>query len=123
MSPAPIRTRLGIVLVILALWLQALAPGAALRLTAPDPVAGALAHAIICGPGAPAAVASEDGMPGPCASCPFCAGIATAPLVPAGPQVARAARWHAVAWATPPPTPSLRRPRPSGQPRAPPIPS
>ena len=119
MSSAPIRARLGPVLVILALWLQALAPGAALRLPAPDP----LAHAIICGHGAQAAVAAEDGMPGPCAACPFCTGIMTAPLVPAGPQVARAARWNAVAWATPPPTPSLRRPRPAGQPRAPPRPS
>ncbi|MCJ2080015.1 DUF2946 family protein [Methylobacterium sp. J-090] len=119
MSSPPIRARLGIVLVILALWLQALAPGAALRLTAPDP----LAHAVICGHGAQAAVASEDGMPGPCASCPFCTGIATAPLVPAGPQVARAARWRAVAWAPPPPPPPHRRARPTGQPRAPPNPS
>ncbi|KQO65926.1 hypothetical protein ASF22_04445 [Methylobacterium sp. Leaf87] len=117
MSSRALRDRLGTVLLILALWLQALAPGAALRLPPPDP----LAHAIICGHGIEAAVAAEDGMPGPCAACPFCTGIALAPLVPTGPRVARTARWHAVAWATPPPIPSLRRPRPAGQPRAPPL--
>nr|USU33733.1 hypothetical protein NG677_08745 [Methylobacterium sp. OTU13CASTA1] len=119
MSSRALRDRLGTALLVLALWLQALAPGAALRLPPPDP----LAHAIICGHGIEAAVAAEDGMPGPCAACPFCTGIALAPLVPTGPRVARTARWHAVAWATPPPIPSLRRPRPAGQPRAPPLPS
>jgi hypothetical protein len=104
---------------VLAVWLQALAPGVALGLSARDPLAGA----ILCGHDGPRAVASQDEAPGPCPACPFCAGIATAPLVPTAPVLARVTHWHAVAWATPPPSPSLRRPKPPGQPRAPPVPS
>ncbi|SFG92004.1 hypothetical protein [Methylobacterium gossipiicola] len=114
-SPS-LRHRLGALLLVLGVWLQALAPGLALARLAPDPLAGA----ILCGHTDARAVASEDEAPAACPACPFCAGIATAPLVPTGPALPRRTRWHAVAWATPPPCRSLRRPRPPGQPRAPP---
>ena len=124
--PSPIgRFRLlGAGLLLLALWVQALAPVAALRAmsAAADPLRGA----IICGHGLEAEDARlslEQPAPSPaCALCRLCcAGIAM-PTPPGVPPVAGHLRWRAVSWPMPPPAEPDRVARYVGQPRAPPIP-
>lgn len=125
--PPPIRRSrfLGAGLLLLALWVQALAPVAALRVlsAAADP----LRDAIICGHArdADSGLAGEQPAPsvpacGPCRLC--CAGIAT-PTLPGVPPTAGRLRWDAVSWPMPPPAKPNRVNRYVGQPRAPPIPA
>lgn len=114
--------RLGVGLILLALWLQALAPVVRLRLEAVQPLQ-AVAGAVICGhdqagpdgvgnPSAPA--------PGPCHDCPFCRAHASPPI-PVAPQPSiRRLSWDPVSWPIPPPPVPLAPP-PSGRlARAPP---
>ena len=127
MSPSMPATgwprQLGVGLILLALWLQALAPAAALRFAAEARAADALVHAIICGQDPGNALAA--GLPTPVhaghESCPFCRCTAAAPLPIAPEIVVRRVVWHAAAWPTPPPPLETRPPRSLARARAPPL--
>ncbi|CAA2144851.1 hypothetical protein [Methylobacterium bullatum] len=113
-----LRLCLGSGLILLALWGQAIAPLAGLRI--PGALA-ALDHSAICGhaEGSPAIGDQSPAAPA-CKACPLCAVGLSSPLVPQAPSVARRQGWHALAWSIPPPSQPARPHRPSGQPRAPP---
>lgn len=114
---------LGAGLLLLALWVQALAPIAALRMEAAavDP----LAIGVICGHARDTADAGstlerQTPPPARCDLCRLCcAGILT-PTLPGAPAIARELRWFAVSWPIPPPPGSGSAARYVGQPRAPP---
>jgi hypothetical protein len=113
---------LGTGLILLALWVQLLAPMATLRmaLAAPD-----MPGAILCGhaPGGDAIAASADWPVAPhdCDVCRLCRAGMVPPPLPAVPSAARLLRWTAPAWPIPPPSDPRPAPRVVGQPRAPPI--
>ncbi len=114
MPPARIPAVLAL---LLALWVQSVAPGLALRLSAPaDP-----GLAAICGRGlAPASLDAQGPAQGACAACPFCASGPTSPPLPDAPQLARVLRWSAPAWPIPPPGLCPNRQQRTVQPRGPP---
>ncbi|KNY21619.1 DUF2946 family protein [Methylobacterium sp. ARG-1] len=113
---------LGAGLILLALWMQLLAPMAALRmaLAAPD-----MPGAILCGhaPGGDAIAASADRPVAPhdCDVCRLCRAGMVPPPLPAVPAAARLLRWTAPAWPIPPLSDPRPAPRVVGQPRAPPL--
>ena len=119
------RLCLGSGLILLALWGQAIAPLAGLRMMADHAVAGTsvdpLVLSAICGhaEGSPAIGDQSPAAPA-CKACPLCAVGLSSPLVPQAPSVARRQGWHALAWPIPPPSEPARPHRPAGQPRAPP---
>jgi len=118
--------RLGVGLILLALWLQALAPVARLRQEAVrglQSIEEAIAGAILCGhapagpdsataPSAPAHAAHHD--------CPFCRSHVAAPVPVTPAPVVRRLAWHAAAWPIPPPPRPLRPPPSPRLARAPP---
>jgi hypothetical protein len=118
------RGILGVVLIALALWTQALAPAAALRMLAAmsDP----LRNPILCGPAVDGGeeVRSNVGVPAPahpeCALCQLCCAGVALPTLPSGPAAIRSVHWHPVSWPIPPPTRARPPSRCLGQPRAPP---
>lgn len=116
--------RLGAGLVVLALWLQALAPAAALRAADRARAADALVHAVICGTDLGAAIDADLPAPGhpDCERCPFCRCTAAPPLPAAPEPVGRRVVWHVAAWPTPPPPREPRPPRSPALARAPPRP-
>ena len=112
------RLCLGGGLILLALWGQAIAPLAALRIPG---AASALDHSAICGQGERSSAIEDRAPAAPaCKACPLCAVGLSSPLVPQAPSVARRQGWHALAWPIPPPSVPARPHRVSGQPRAPP---
>ncbi|MDP4006481.1 DUF2946 family protein [Methylobacterium sp. NEAU K] len=126
--PAPARTRpglLGTALILLALWVQALAPVAALRMSVSPP--DLLPSAILCGHGPggaePGVSMEQPVVPPSCDLCRLCRAGMTPPPLPAAPIVARFLRWITVAWPVPPPSHPAPPPRLAGQPRAPPVPA
>ncbi|MCJ2125065.1 DUF2946 family protein [Methylobacterium sp. J-077] len=115
---------LGTGLILLALWVQALAPVVALRMALAVPE---LQGAILCGhpPGGDEVGVSVEQPVAPptCDVCRLCrAGMIPPPLLEA-PVFARLLRWTAPAWPIPPPSRPKPMPRVAGQPRAPPIPA
>ena len=114
---------LGTGLVLLALWVQALAPMAALRMA----LAGGewLPGAVLCGHVAATSavdVAVEPPfMPPACEVCRLCRAGLSPPPWPSSPVIARSLRWISVAWSVPPPSRLGPTPRFAGQPRAPPV--
>lgn len=113
-----LRLCLGGGLILLALWGQAIAPLAALRMSA---AVAALDHSAICGQGERSPAIGDQAPATPaCKACPLCAVGLSSPLVPQAPSLARRQGWHALAWAIPPPSEPARPHRPSGQARAPP---
>lgn len=117
------RTRfLGTGLILLALWVQALAPMAALRMASAAP--GMLPGVILCGHPAGdeiSASVEQPVAPPACEVCRLCrAGIVPPPL-PGSPTVTQPLRWLAVAWPIPPPSRPNASPRVTGQARAPPL--
>ena len=114
---------LGAGLILLALWVQALAPMAALRmaLTAPGMLPGAILCGHPAGDDAIGATVEQPVAPPACEVCRLCrAGIVPPPLT-GSPTVARLLRWIAVAWSIPPPSRPDAPQRITGQPRAPPL--
>jgi len=113
---------LGTGLILLALWVQALAPLAALRmaLAVPD-----MPGAILCGhpPDVDAigAVLDQPEAPPTCDVCRLCRAGMIPPPLPEAPGLARLLRWTAPAWPIPPPSHPKPAPRIAGQPRAPPL--
>ncbi len=116
------RGIIGAGLILLALWLQALAPAAALRAMAlaADPVA----HAVICGPSGAETDPDEPAQQAPhaaCQLCGLCAAGLTGAILPAAPPALAAPSWRiAAAWPIPPPPARIVSDHPPGQPRAPP---
>jgi len=115
---------LGVALIALALWVQALAPVGALRLMLSGPEG--LPGAILCGHAPDRAEAgAPDAQSAPaapsCALCQLCRAGLAPPPVPLAPESARSLRWHVVAWPIPPPAHSVRANRIAARPRAPPI--
>ncbi|WCS25217.1 DUF2946 domain-containing protein [Methylobacterium sp. NMS14P] len=112
----------GAVLIVLALWIQALAPALALRVAQAD--RGALPGQILCGhaPDLAGDLAVGPGAPatGSCALCGLCRVGAVPPLLPASPGLARRLRWAAATWPIPPPVRTASAPAVIGQPRGPP---
>ena len=126
LPPKPIGRRpglLGIALIALALWVQALAPVAALRMML---IARAdLPIGILCGhgpddDGAAASVDQQDSQAPACALCQLCRAGLAPPPVPNGSTLARRLSWRAVAWPIPPPVYGQPPSRWSARPRAPP---
>jgi hypothetical protein len=122
--PLGLRGCFGVVLVALALWTQALAPVAALRMVAAmsDP----LRNPVICGhavDGTGEARVTAD-VPAPalprCDLCQLCCAGITPPTVAPGSPSIGILLWHPVSWPIPPPTPSTSPACHPGQPRAPP---
>ncbi|MDP4023041.1 hypothetical protein Q8W71_10430 [Methylobacterium sp. NEAU 140] len=115
---------LGAALVLLALWLQALAPAAGLTARAralETAAADALIHAALCGSATADPAADLPGAPPACDHCPFCRCPAAAPL-PLPPQAApRRLAWSPALWPIPPPARPARPPRTQAQARAPPV--
>jgi hypothetical protein len=121
----PARRRpglLGAALILLALWVQALAPMAALRMAL---VAPEMPGAILCGhtPGGDAiGISVDQPVPPPgCDLCRLCRAGMVPPPLPDLPVLARLLRWTASAWPIPPLSDPTPAPRVVGQPRAPPI--
>lgn len=115
------RRVLGSALILLALWVQALAPAAALRMILAAP--GGLPGAILCGSVAdhPDAVGVQPGTAtSACDVCRLCRAGLHPPPLPAPPRIARPQTWETVAWPAPPPAPTGPARRPAGLPRAPP---
>jgi len=112
----------GAVLIVLALWIQALAPAVALRMAQAD--RGVLPGQILCGHAADqvgdVAIGLHAPATGSCALCGLCRAGAVPPLLPASPGLARRLRWTAVAWPIPPPARAASVPIIVGQPRGPP---
>ena len=130
MRQAGSARRFGAGLILLALWLQTLAPAAGVLTRARQAeaaTADALIHAVLCGQGEGqgqgqgVSVAAELPTEGAaCDCCPLCRCTAAAPL-PVVPDVTAVRLvWRRVAWPTPPPTRGLRPPRRAVQARAPP---
>jgi len=115
------RGHIGVGLVVLALWFQALAPVLALRAMA---FADPLAHAVICGHALDAAdpAPAEEGEHAACTLCGLCTAGLSGAILPDMPACGSlpAGLWQAVAWPIPPPSPPLHSGRHPGQPRAPP---
>ncbi|WP_267423152.1 DUF2946 family protein [Methylobacterium sp. GC_Met_2] len=114
---------LGIALIALALWVQALAPVGALRMMLSAPKD--LPIGILCGhgpdgDGATASVEQQDPQARACDLCQLCRAGLAPPPVPTGPTLARRLRWRAVVWPFPPPVHSQPSSRWSVRPRAPP---
>lgn len=116
-----VRLCLGGGLILLALWGQAIAPLAGLRIMADPASIDPLVLSAICGhaEGSPAIGDRSPAAPA-CKACPLCAVGLSSPLVPQAPSMARRQGWHALAWPIPPPSEPAHPHRPSGQPRAPP---
>ncbi|MCJ2143218.1 DUF2946 family protein [Methylobacterium sp. E-066] len=115
---------LGTGLILLALWVQALAPAAALRMALAVP---GLQGAILCGhpPAGDEIGASVDQPMAPptCDVCRLCRAGMVPPPNPEAPGLARLLRWVAPVWPIPPPSHPKLAPRVAGQPRAPPVPA
>ncbi|MEE7491501.1 DUF2946 family protein [Methylobacterium oryzae] len=113
---------LGAGLIVLALWIQALAPAVALRMAQASP--GALPGQILCGHAPDQAgdfgIGPHAPATGSCALCGLCRAGAVPPLLPASPGLARRLRWTAVTWPIPPPLRTASAPTVTGQPRGPP---
>ena len=115
---------LGAGLILLALWLQVLAPAAGLMTRARQAeaaTADALIHAFLCGRGQGKSVAAD--LPtggGVCDGCPLCRCTAAAPLPVAPVVTAVRLVWLHVAWPIPPPGHGIRPPRIAVRARAPP---
>ena len=115
---------LGTGLILLALWLQVLAPAAGVLTRARQAEAAnadALIHAALCGRDQGVSVAADlptEG--GSCERCPLCRCTAAAPLPVAPGVVAVRLVWQRVAWPIPPPIHAFRPPRAAVQARAPP---
>ncbi|MGU3539165.1 DUF2946 family protein [Methylobacterium sp. A54F] len=131
MTPLPAPRRLGLAALLLALWVQALAPSLAVRALAraADPLAGA----VICGHAPDVASAEAPGpitdpaeVPSPahagCPACPVCAAGLASPLAPAAPDRQHPLRWRLAAWPVPPPAHPPVRPGRIPEPRGPPAP-
>ncbi|GEP09930.1 DUF2946 family protein [Methylobacterium gnaphalii] len=100
------RKAFGAALLLLALWVQTLAPALALHwdLASTGPMLDLTicGHPLGTGDAQAAAELPQPAMPG-CSHCGLCsAGVAT-PAMPVIPRIARALRWHVVAWPMPPP--------------------
>lgn len=123
-SPLPRLSRrrpgvLGAALILLALWIQVLAPGVTLRMS--TAAAEALPGAILCGHGpdrSDAGDSVERPTPAPtCALCHLCCAGLASPFVPEPPVLARPLHWIPVAWPMPQPAgpepspPITNRPR------------
>ncbi|SFM06230.1 DUF2946 family protein [Methylobacterium pseudosasicola] len=115
---------LGTGLVLLALWVQALAPLVTLRMVLAAPE---MPGAVLCGhlPDGDAIGASleQPVAPPTCDVCRLCRAGMVPPPHPKTPDVARLLRWTAPAWPIPPPSDPKPAPRVAGQPRAPPLPA
>ncbi|MEL6063011.1 MULTISPECIES: DUF2946 domain-containing protein [unclassified Methylobacterium] len=114
---------LGVALIALALWVQALAPVGALRMMLGPP--GNLPPGILCGHGPdqaePVSLVDRQGQTAPaCALCQLCRAGLAPPPVPDGPTCAHKLRWHSVAWPIPPPVRASLEFHRSADPRAPP---
>lgn len=111
-----VRDIAGVASLLLALWLQALAPAVASRVHA----ASALRlDPALCGPNAGDGAAALPNQEPGCAPCPFCSPVATPTLtLPAG--AVRRPSWRFAAWPLPPRSVSRAEPRQDGRPRAPP---
>jgi hypothetical protein len=116
--------RLGAGLILLALWLQALAPASALMdraRQAQTTTVDALFHAAICGQDPGDAVATDaPADPAVCDRCPFCRCTAAAPLPVLPDARVGCLVWQRITWPIPPPAHDVRPPRITGQARAPP---
>lgn len=117
------RGFLGVGLLVLALWTQALAPAAALRML--SALSDPLLNPVICGH---AATVSDDGgeveqpastLPD-CDLCQLCCAGITLPTLPRIAAVTRNLCWQPVVWPIPPPTTSTLPSCHLRQPRAPP---
>lgn len=119
--------RLGAGLVLLALWLQLLAPAAALLaggVTSRALAAPELAIlAPICGHGALAADDRGTPLPAACrARCDLCGRLAAAPPLPSPPAPEpHRLTWRRIVWALPPPLPPHRPGERPGTARGPPL--
>jgi hypothetical protein len=118
------RGLLGVALIALALWTQALSPIAALRMLVAmsDP----LRNPIICGDAVDGSVVAQtkvevpaSALPG-CDLCQLCCIGISHPTLPADLAVIRILLWHPVSWPIPPPTSSTPPACYPGQARAPP---
>lgn len=124
--------RLGAGLILLALWLQLLAPAAGVLTRvrqAEAAAADALIHAILCGrdQGPDGAADLHAGLHADtpadhaaCDRCPLCRCTAAAPLPVLPDAVAGRLVWRRVTWPIPPPIPDIRPARNAVQARAPP---
>ncbi|MCJ2057689.1 DUF2946 domain-containing protein [Methylobacterium sp. J-048] len=113
---------LGTGLILLALWVQVLAPMAALRMALS---ASQMPGTILCGhpTGSDAISVSADlpATPPACDVCRLCRAGMVPPPIPDVPARAGRLRWTASAWPIPPPAHPKPAPRVVGQPRAPPV--
>lgn len=122
--PLGLRGCLGVVLVALAFWAQALAPAAAVRMV--TAMSDPLRDPVICGHAVDGTgeVRGTADMPAPalpgCDLCQLCCVGITLPTIASVPAVIRILLWHPVSWPIPPPTPSTSPTCHPGQPRAPP---
>jgi len=115
------RRALSAGLLLLALWVQSVAPGLALHAaTSVDP----LRDPVICGhvPGANVADEAPPPAGSRCKACPFCTVGPASPPIASAPQPSRALRWSIVTWPLPPPPASQPAPHRTAQPRGPPAP-
>ncbi|MGU3663910.1 hypothetical protein ACLBX9_06955 [Methylobacterium sp. A49B] len=118
--------RLSTGLILLALWLQALAPASALmdrarQARAQATAVDALIHAAICGRVQDRAVAADaPADPVVCDRCPFCRCTAAAPLPVVPDARVGCLVWQRITWPIPPPAHDVRPPRIAGRARAPP---
>ncbi|WP_019903727.1 DUF2946 domain-containing protein [Methylobacterium sp. 77] len=121
------RLCLGSGLILLALWAQAIAPLAALRMPADAGASqgwstGPLGLSVICGHSEDAPALDEQAPASSvCKACPLCAVGLSSPILPQAPSLARRQGWNALAWPIPPPLAAKRPHRRTGQPRAPPL--
>jgi hypothetical protein len=119
-----LRGCLGVVLVALALWTQALAPVVALRMV--TAMSDPLRNPVICGHTVDGTGEAREtaNMPAPalpgCDLCQLCCVGITLPTTASVPAVIRILLWHPVSWPIPPPTASTLPSCYPGQPRAPP---
>ncbi|SDA35102.1 hypothetical protein SAMN02799622_05992 [Methylobacterium sp. UNC378MF] len=112
---------LGAGLIVLALWIQALAPAVALRMAQ---ATAALPGLILCGHAPDQAVDAGIGPLAPamagCGLCGLCRAGAVPPLLPTLPGLAHHLRWETVAWLLPPSGLAASAVPVLGQPRGPP---